>query len=116
MNDRPLCRLCKVRPCAVNYHKNEQVYYRKFCERCTKIRKQQSYDKPLWQKQGYQKKNRCDRCGYHSEYPQVFSVYCIDGNLKNTLPTNLRTVCANCQITLGVNGVNWLNAELASDF
>jgi hypothetical protein len=116
MNDRPLCSHCKLKPCAVNYYRNDRVYYRKKCVRCQQLSQQQAYTKPLWQRQGYQKKNRCDRCGHHSEYSQVFSVYCVDGNLKNTLPTNLRTVCANCQITLSVKGVNWHNAELISDF
>jgi hypothetical protein len=108
--------MCRVRACAVNYHKKDRVYYRKFCERCAKFKKKQQYSVPVWQKQGYQKKTHCDRCDYHSEYSQVFSVYCVDGNLKNTLPTNLRTVCANCQITLSVKGVSWANAELISDF
>ena len=72
--------------------------------------------KPLWQQSGYQKKQRCERCGFQSRIAQVFAVYVIDGNLRNTTPPNLRTVCANCQIVLSVSGEGWRRADLVSDF
>lgn len=113
---RPLCKTCKTRPCAVNYHNGERIHYRSRCERCWKQKRQQSYSKPVWQLRGYQKKNTCERCGYRSNISQVFGVYCVDGDLKNTQPNNLRTVCANCQILLSVSNQGWANAELVSDY
>jgi hypothetical protein len=116
MNARPLCQKCRIRPCAVNYHSDEVVHYRSQCERCWRQKKQLAYSKPLWQLRGYQKKNRCDRCGFSSTVSQAFAVYSVDGDLKNTAPNNLRTVCANCQIILSVSAEGWRNAELVSDF
>jgi len=113
---RPLCKICKTRPCAVNYHSGDRIYYRSRCERCWKQKRQQAYSKPAWQLRGYQKKNTCDRCGYRNNISQVFGVCCVDGDLKNTQPNNLRTVCANCQILMSVSNQSWQNADLISDY
>ena len=113
---RPLCRTCNLRPCAVNYHLKSRVYYRSKCERCWRQHGDQRHLKPRWQSRGYQKKNRCERCGFHNTLSQIFAVYVVDGDLNNTAPNNLRTVCANCQILLSVTGQGWRNADLISDF
>lgn len=116
MKPRPVCTVCKLRPCAVNYHKEQTVYYRKRCELCLKKQNEKRLSKPLWQQSGYKKKHKCERCGFHSKVSQIFSVFTVDGNLRNTSPINLRTVCANCQILISVSGESWKNADLTSDF
>ena len=116
MTSRPVCQTCHLRPCAINYHRGDRIYYRRRCELCVKTRSVKRHQRPLWQQQGYEKKHRCERCGFHSTVSQVFAVYVIDGNLRNTLPVNLRTVCANCQIVITVTGLGWRRAELVSDF
>lgn len=116
MCTRPVCTVCRLRPCAINYHRDDRIFYRSKCELCLKDHSVKKLSKPLWQQQGYQKKNRCQRCGFHSNISQVFSVYVVDGNLRNITPPNLRTVCANCQILLSVTGEVWKNVDLISDF
>jgi Protein of unknown function (DUF3716) len=100
----------------VNYYYKGQPYFRKKCHQCSKQASHPVLSQPLWQQQGYQKKKQCDRCGFKSQIFQVMTVYVVDGDLRNTAPNNLRTVCANCQILLSVTGEGWRNAELISDF
>ena len=84
---RPLCK-CGVRPCAVNYKKNNRTYYRSLC----------------------------DKCGFKSQYNDVYRVYHIDGNLDNCRLSNLKTVCANCRVLLTKEGSNWKQGDLIADF
>jgi hypothetical protein len=116
MNQRPICQICQLRVCAINYHRAGRIYYRRRCELCVKKHSERRHSQPLWQQRGYEKKRRCERCGFHSDVSQVFAVYVVDGDLRNTTPVNLRTVCANCQIVITVTGLGWRRAELVSDF
>jgi hypothetical protein len=43
-------------------------------------------------------------------------VYHIDGNLNNTALSNLKTVCANCQIEVAKEGLGWRQGDLVPDF
>jgi len=85
---RPLC-VCGQRPAAINYRKKNKVYYRKLCETCL-------------------------RNG--SKHEEQFNVYHVDGNLENCRPTNLKTVCANCQRIIQKEGYRWRQGDLKPDF
>ena len=41
--------------------------------------------------------------------------YFIDGNLRNTATSNLKTVCANCQRLQGVRRLGWRVGDLVAD-
>ena len=108
---RPLCT-CGYKPAAVNYVKNGRTYYRRKCESCLK-----GGDViPKWYKDGYRLKNVCDKCSFKSKFKEQFNVYHVDGNLNNSRPTNLKTVCANCQRILNKEGVKWVQGGLQPDF
>ena len=109
---RLLCKQCGERPRAVNYYKGEQIFYRSKCDTCSRgaVPKQ-----PRWAQQGYVKKNQCDKCAYKSKYEEQFNVFHVDGNLNNCRPTNLKTVCANCQRILHKEGVKWRQGDLTPD-
>ena len=40
----------------------------------------------------------------------------IDGQLQNTAPNNLKTICANCQRLMQKQGVKWKQGDLIPDF
>lgn len=109
---RPLCKLCKEKPCAINYHKNNKTYYRSKCDSCDRKTKTRM---PKWYQLGYRKKNFCEKCGYHSNYPEQFNVFHIDGNLNNCRPRNLKTICANCQRILYKENASWRQGDLTPD-
>jgi hypothetical protein len=111
---RPLC-LCGQRPSAVNYKKNGKTFYRKKCEICLK-HNTLAYGIPRWKQAGYIKKNYCEKCSYTSNHSEQFNVFHIDGNLNNCRPSNLKTVCANCQRILQKEGVRWRQGDLRPDF
>ena len=111
---RPLC-ICNLRPAAVNYVKNGKTYYRKKCEICLK-HGGVAHGVPRWYKDGYRQKLNCDKCGYKSKHKEQFNVFHIDGNLTNSRPNNLKTVCANCQRVLHKEGVQWRQGDLQPDF
>ncbi len=109
---RPLCS-CGLRPCAINYRKNNKTYYRKLCEACL-------YDgdragSPRWFRSGYKMKTTCDKCGFKSPHKEVFNVFHVDGDLNNCRQTNLKTVCSNCQRVLHKEGVRWRQGDLIPD-
>ena len=109
---RPLCKVCGEKPCAINYYKNNRVYYRSKCDTCARSSKP---GKPRWYQLGYRKKDYCEKCGYHSKFPIQFNVFHVDGNLNNCRPKNLKTVCANCQRILHQEGINWRQGDLTPD-
>jgi len=111
---RPLC-VCGFRPAAVNYKKNGKTFYRKKCEICLKS-KTTGLGIPIWQQVGYNKKNFCEKCGFKSNYTEQFNVYHIDGNLKNSAISNMKTVCANCQRILHLDNARWKQGDLLPDF
>lgn len=110
---RPLCK-CGQRPAAINYKKDDRVYYRKLCERC--LRNGQGHGIPIWQQQGYVKKDLCEKCGFTSKHEEQFNVFHIDGDLKNCSVTNLKTICANCQRLMQKRGSKWKQGDLLPDF
>lgn len=110
---RPLCKTCREKPCGINYYKGKKAYYRTQCDSCSKgaIPK-----KPRWLQSGYKKKDQCEKCGYKGKHPEQFDVFHIDGNLDNCRPTNLKTICANCQRILYKDGVRWKQGDLLADY
>jgi hypothetical protein len=111
---RPLC-ICKQRPAAINYRKGNKVYYRKKCEICVK-HGSIGHGLPRWQIAGYIKKDYCEKCGFKSKYQEQFDVFHIDGHLENSRPSNLKTICANCQRILQKEGSMWKQGDLTPDF
>lgn len=110
---RNLCKICQKRPVAINYHKEGRAFYRSKCDHCARG---SSEGKMSWELAGYKKKPSCDKCGFKSSQLEVFNVFYVDGDLKNTRFTNLKTVCANCQRVLHKEGVRWRQGDLKPDF
>lgn len=111
---RPLC-ICRQRPAAINYYKDGKTYYRKKCEICLK-HGTLGHGIPRWKIAGYEKKNYCEKCGFKSKHLEQFNVFHIDGHLDNCRPSNLKTVCANCQRILHKEGITWKQGDLRPDF
>lgn len=109
---RPLCK-CGQRPKAINYYKNGKAYYRRLCEVCSA--NGEYHGIPRWSRAGYKIKNQCDKCGYRSNFSEVFNVFHIDGDLNNCKHSNLKTVCANCQRLLHREGIKWKQGGLVPD-
>ena len=112
---RPICHSCKVQPAAINYKKDDRIFYRTKCFRCIRTTKQK-LRKQSWEKIGYTKKDLCERCGFTSQYEEQFNVYFIDGNLQNVKLKNLKTICANCQRIMQKENVKWKQGDLQPDF
>ena len=43
-------------------------------------------------------------------------VFHIDGDLNNNRPSNMKTICANCQIAMQREGSRWKQGDLEPDF
>jgi len=104
-----------MRPADINYKKYNRTYYRKKCEICLKHNKTK-IGIPKWAQAGYEKKKLCEKCGYTSTYLEQFNIFHIDGNLNNCSFKNLKTICANCQRILHIEGVKWKQGDLLPDF
>ena len=109
---RKVCKTCRTRLAAINYHRNGKTHYRSECDHCARAAKDGT---PRWQRAGYKKKLKCDRCGYTSKYAQQFDVYHLDGNLNNCRYDNLKTICANCQRLLYLLHIPWRQGDLIPD-
>jgi hypothetical protein len=107
---RPICKECNIRACAINYHKDDRVYYRKKCEQCLKLHKPV---KPSWHLAGYKPKRKCEYCNFKPIYREQVTVVHIDGNLTNVSRDNLKTVCLNCCVEISKNG--WYPGDLTPD-
>ena len=69
-----------------------------------------------WEKSGYKKKPTCDICGFKAVYHTQLTVFHIDGDLKNTQFSNLRTICLNCVEVVKRKDVNWKRGDLQVDY
>ena len=112
---RPFCKKCNKKPCAVNYKRKGITYYRSICDTCRDNIPVHKRREQAWEKAGYTKKPHCDLCGFKSLYPSQIVVYHIDGNLKNTAFTNLRSICLNCVEVVKRKSVNWRRGDLTVD-
>lgn len=115
MTYRPLCTACQKKPVAVNYRRNNITYYRSRCDTCIRKKKFKAAPKPRWLERGYKKKSACERCGFKAKYKEQLFVYHLDGNLDNTAPINLKTICANCQIEIAKSKLGWVQGDLTPD-
>lgn len=115
MSVRPTCGICNINPVALNYYKDGKAYWRKSCRSCIKAKRKKAKEKPRWQRAGYKKLPKCERCGFVAKYPAQLSVFFVDGNMNNINITNLKTICANCKIGLDIVG-HWDRGGLTPDF
>ena len=86
MSNRSLCVKCGENPQAINYKKDDKIYYRSLCDPC--LTKEKKKKKPKWVKQGYQKKPKCETCGFTAKHNEQLAVVEYRDNFK--------TVCLNC--------------------
>lgn len=116
MSSRKTCPACHERPVAISYHRNDKTYYRNRCDRCIRVGKQIKTPVAGWLRSGYKKKERCEKCNFKLKFPEQANVYHIDGDEGNCNWSNLRTVCANCQIELTHGNLPWKPATLPVDY
>jgi hypothetical protein len=88
MDDRKLCARCNTKPRAVNYKKDDKIYYRSLCDSCLIIHIKKK--KPRWQVEGYRKKITCEECSFEPKFQEQLVV--LDQNKK------FRTLCLNCDM------------------
>ena len=110
-----MCGACEQRACAVNYVREGVRHYRSRCENCIRRGKKIRARIPRWQRAGYEKKSRCDVCGFRAQYSAQILVYHMDGRLDNTDVRNLRSVCRNCEIKLARDDLPWRPGDLEPD-
>ena len=113
--DRPNCKACSQRLCAVNYHRDGITHYRSRCDHCIKKGRRIKPPEPRWKATGYKKKTTCDHCGFRAKYAAQLLVYHVDGNLNNSTLRNLKTVCQNCVIDVKKSDLTWRAGDLEPD-
>jgi hypothetical protein len=114
--DRPLCKECKEKPRAYAYKRNNKIYWRSKCDTCIRKNagKRVGGITPL-QRSGYKKRKKCELCGFKAQDSNQLDVLFVDGNLRNAVATNLKTVCANCQRLGRVRRLGWRVGDLVAD-
>ena len=113
---RPLCVNCKSKPRAYAYKKGNKIYWRKLCDACNRKKsKKKTGGITALQRSGYRKKSKCELCGFKAQTQLQLDVLFVDGNLRNTSSTNLKTVCANCQRLSSVKRLGWKIGDLVAD-
>lgn len=113
---RPVCKSCNKNPRAINYIKKGVKHYRSLCDECGKNKPKSKPKRYSWEKAGYKKKPACDICGFKSLYPTQMTVFHIDGNLKNNVFSNLRTICLNCVEVVKRKEITWKRGDLQVDY
>jgi len=100
--ERPKCRC--GRQTSVNYKKNDKTYYRKFCNKCIAAKK--APIKSQWELDSYNKKMKCDKCGFKASLPVQIEVV--------NIPTKgYKSICKNCEAE--VLQVGWAFSALEAD-
>lgn len=113
---RPICQTCNKNVRAINYIRKGKTYYRSTCDECGKKKTKTKPKQSLWERAGYKKKTKCDICGFQSIYHSQMTVFFIDGNLKNTNFSNLRSICLNCVEVVKKKEVTWKRGDLQVDY
>jgi len=113
---RPLCQSCGKMPAAINYTRGDVTHFRTRCNGCIRKNRKLKPQQPSWAIGGYKKKPHCEKCGFKAKYREQLFVYYVDGNLNNAALSNLKTVCANCQIEIAKVGLGWRQGDLVPDF
>ena len=104
---RPICIKCLQRHAGINYKRNGKTYYRKKCDTCIREAKAIKPAKPNWTKSGYKKKMVCDKCHFKARWGKQILVYYVDGDLKNTQLSNLKSICLNCSVAVEKQDMPW---------
>jgi hypothetical protein len=110
---RPTCPVCQKKPCAINLIRSGVTYYRSKCDRCSRLGLAKN---PAWMRSGYKKKTYCEKCGFKSKYREQLHVYHINGRRGDTHPTNLKTICLNCELEIVKSKTGWAQGDLVPDF
>ncbi len=113
---RPICKECNKNPRAINYVREGVKHYRSICDECGKKKSKVKNRRTTWEKAGYKKKPTCDICGFRSLYPSQITVFHIDGDLRNTAFSNLRSICLNCVEVVKRKEVTWRRGDLQVDY
>ena len=114
--NRTLCKQCKAKPRAYAYKRVNKIYWRSLCDTCNRKKAGKKVGGiTALQRSGYKKRNKCELCGYKAQESSQLDVYFVDGDLRNTKTTNLKTVCANCQRLQGVRRLGWRVGDLVAD-
>jgi len=113
---RPICKQCNKNFCAINYVRNNITHYRSICNECGSKKIKKRPTKSNWEKAGYTKKSTCDICGFRSLYHTQMIVFHIDGNLRNTNYSNLRSICLNCVEVVKRKEITWKRGDLQVDY
>jgi hypothetical protein len=102
---RPICSACNTNECAINYKKEDKVYYRSQCDSCLfKIKKK----KTQWMKDGYKKKFKCESCDFLPKIPNQLTVVVYN--------EGYRTVCLNCSVLSTSQNLTVKKGDLKADF
>ena len=114
--DRPICKKCKSKPRAYAYQRYGRIYWRSLCDTCNRKKKgkRKGGVTPL-QRSGYRKLKKCELCGFKAQDKAQLDVLFVDGDLRNTTATNLKTVCANCQRLASTRRLGWRVGDLVAD-
>ena len=114
--NRPLCKTCKSKPRAYAYKRNDRIYWRSKCDTCIRKSAGKKVDGiTALQRSGYKTKKRCELCGFKAQDKAQLDVFFVDGDLRNTATTNLKTVCANCQRLGSTRRLGWRMGDLVAD-
>jgi hypothetical protein len=113
---RPICKHCNKNYSAINYIREGTTHYRSICDECGRKKTKLKPRQANWAKSGYKKKPTCDLCGFKSLFPSQITVFQIDGNLENTIKTNLRSICLNCVEVVKKKEVTWRRGDLEIDY
>lgn len=112
---RPLCKVCKKNPAAINGYHNNKLYYRSRCNACIRRDRHQKKQRPRWELAGYKKKIACDRCGFKARHHTQLTVYHVNGDLNDCELRNLKTVCLNCVVEITRLELPWRAGDLEVD-
>jgi hypothetical protein len=88
--ERGTCKNCGIRPKAINYVKNDKIFYRSKCEVC--LSGNNEFKIPAWKRDGYVKNKKCEQCGFLSKFTEQTTVVIEKKKYK--------TICLNCQIEI----------------
>lgn len=113
---RPLCKKCQTNPRAYAYKKDNKIYWRSMCDACIRKKNKQAVGgKTRWQTSGYQKKPKCELCGFKAVVHEQLNVYHVNGNKNDCNIYNLKTICANCQRLKSTQELGWSIGDLEVD-
>ena len=114
--DRPLCKECKAKPRAYAYRKGTKLYWRSLCDACNRKKAGKKVGGiTALQRSGYKKHKKCELCGSRAQKQSQLDVFFVDGSMRNTATTNLKTVCANCQRLGSTRRLGWRVGDLVAD-